>query len=630
MRDPAAIAGNTRAQADDAAGLGLLRFLTCGSVDDGKSTLIGRLLHDLDLIPTDQYASLEKDAKARGAEVDLAFLLDGLEAEQEQGITIDVAYRYFRTRNRSFIVADSPGHEQYTRNMATGASVSDLAVLLVDARKGLLTQTLRHSLIVSLFGIRHVVLAVNKLDLVEYSEEVFRNIERAYQEFARELGFRSIAAIPVSAREGDNIVKRSAKMGWYRGPTLIERLETVSLQEDRAAAPFRFPVQWVCRPDSDFRGFAGTVRGGGVKLGDTVAVAGSGAEMRVTQILGGEGTRESAEAGDAVMLSFDREVDISRGDVLSYPDSAPAFVDQFAANLLWLGNSPMIAGRSYLLKLGTRKLPAEITSLRYRIDVQTGAHIAAKTLNPNEIGFCNLALTAPIAVDAFADNRDTGSFILIDRSTHETVGAGMITFALRRASNIHPQRLEVNRAARSAIKNHKPAVLWLTGLSGAGKSTVASLLEHRLNVLGCHTYLIDGDNVRGGLNRDLGFTETDRVENVRRVQEVARLFADAGMIVLVSLISPYRADRTNLREKMAPGEFVEVFVDAPIEVCRQRDPKGLYAKAARGELRNFTGVDAPYEAPEDPEIHLETHREKVEALVDRAIDYLRKSGIIHA
>ncbi len=630
MRDPATLSAAAGVQAQTGAGLGLLRFLTCGSVDDGKSTLIGRLLHDLDLIPTDQYATLEKEAKARGAEVDLAYLLDGLEAEQEQGITIDVAYRYFRTPNRSFIVADSPGHEQYTRNMATGASVSDLAVLLVDARKGLLTQTLRHSLIVSLFGIRHVVLAVNKLDLVDYSEEVFRKIERDYQDFAKELGFRSIVAIPVSARLGDNIVMRGKTTDWYRGPTLIERLETVSLQEDRVSVPFRLPVQWVCRPNLDFRGFAGTIRGGGVKVGDAVTVAGAPVEMRVTRIIGGDGDRDNAESGEAVMLSFDREVDASRGDVICHPDAAPAVVDQFAANILWLGNSPMIVGRSYLLKTGARKLPAEITSLKYRIDIQTGAHIAAKTLNPNEIGFCNFVMTAPVAVDAFAENRETGSFILIDRSTNETVGAGMINFALRRASNIHPQKLEVNRTARAAIKNHKPAVLWLTGLSGAGKSTIASLLEHKLNLLGCHTYLIDGDNVRGGLNRDLGFTETDRVENVRRVQEVARLFADAGLIVLVSLISPYRADRSQLREKMTPGEFVEVFVDAPIEVCRERDPKGLYAKADRGELRNFTGVDSPYEPPEDPEIHLQTSREKVETLVDRSIDYLRKSGIIHS
>lgn len=628
MRDPATLASSSGAKAGSSTGLGLLRFLTCGSVDDGKSTLIGRLLHDLDLIPTDQYATLEKEAKARGAEVDLAYLLDGLEAEQEQGITIDVAYRYFRTPNRSFIVADSPGHEQYTRNMATGASVSDLAVLLVDARKGLLTQTMRHSLIVSLFGIRHVVLAVNKLDLVDYSETIFRAIERDYQNFAKELGFRSIVTIPVSARLGDNIVHRSTAMDWYRGPTLIERLETVSLQQDRVAVPFRLPVQWVCRPNLDFRGFAGTIRGGGVKVGDAVTVAGKTVDMKVTRILGGDGDRESAESGDAVMLSFDREVDASRGDVICHPDATPAVVDQFAANILWLGNSPMIAGRSYLLKAGARKLPAEITSLRYRIDIETGAHIAVKSLNPNEIGFCNLALTAPAAVDAFGENRDTGSFILIDRSTHETVGAGMINFALRRASNIHPQKLDVDRKARSAIKSHKPAVLWFTGLSGAGKSTIASLLEHKLNLMGCHTYLIDGDNVRGGLNRDLGFTETDRVENVRRVQEVSRLFVDSGLLVLVSLISPYRQDRTQLREKMEPGEFVEVFVDAPIEICRERDPKGLYAKALRGELRNFTGVDAPYEPPENPEIHLQTSRETPEALANRAIDYLKRSGII--
>jgi bifunctional enzyme CysN/CysC len=539
-----------------------------------------------------------------------------------------VPYRHFHTSSRGFIVADSPGDEQHVRDMAAGALASDLAVLVVDARKGLQEQTLRHSLIVALLGIRHVVLAVNKMDVVEYSEQVFREIERDYKDFAKELGFHSLVGIPVCASLGDNLARRGKAMGWYRGPTLIERLETISLQQDRAASPFRLPVQWVGRHNSDFRGVAGTIRGGGVKVGDVVTIAGAPSEMKVTRIVGRTGERDSAQTGDAVMLGFDREVDASPGDVICPPDLQPAVVDQFAANLLWLGNAPMISGRSYLLKAGVRKLPAEITSLRYRIDIHSGAHIAAKTLNSSEIGFCNLALTAPVAVDAFADNRNTGSFILIDRTTNETVGAGMITFALRRASNIHHQELAVDRDARSVIKGHKPAVLWFTGLSGSGKSTVASLLEQKLNLMGCHSYLIDGDNVRGGLNRDLGFTETDRVENVRRVQEVARLFVDAGLIVLVSLISPYRQDRQQLREKMTPGEFVEVFVDAPIEVCRQRDPKGLYAKAARGELRNFTGVDAPYEAPENPELRLDTTAGSPEQLVGRILDHLRKSGIL--
>jgi bifunctional enzyme CysN/CysC len=623
MRDPAT---TTRAETGNSSGAGSapLRFLVCGSACDGNSTLIEQLLHDLDIIPADANASLKKEATTRDSETDLACLLDGLEAERN----IDVACLHFRTPNRSFIVADSSAREQHTRNIAGIASVSDLALLLIDARKGLPEQTLRHSLIVSLFGIRHLVLAMNKMDLVEYSEEVFGKIERAYKELAKELDFHSVTVIPVSANHGDNVVHRSKAMAWYRGPTLIERLETVPLPEDRTASPFRLPIQWTGRQNLDFHGFAGTIRGGGVKLGDVVTIAGAPAEMKVTRIIGSAGERDSAATGDTVMLAFDREVDANPGDVICPADMQPAVVDQFAANILWFGNSPMISGRSYLLQAGARKLPAEITSLRYRIDIQTGAHIAAKTLNSNEIGFCNLALDAPVAVDAFADNRDTGSFILIERTTNEEVGAGAITFALRRASNIHHQQLAVDRAARSAIKGHKPAVLWFTGLSGSGKSTLASLLEQKLNLMGCHSYLMDGDNVRGGLNRDLGFTETDRVENVRRVQEVARLFVDAGVIVLVSLISPYRQDRQQLREKTAPGEFVEVFVDAPIEVCRQRDPKGLYAKAARGELRNFTGVDAPYEVPENPELHLNTAAGNPEQLVAVILDYLKKSGIL--
>lgn len=606
---------------------GLLRFLTCGSVDDGKSTLIGRLLYDLGQVPSDQLASLEREARASGKEVDLAFLLDGLEAEQEQGITIDVAYRYFRSPRRSFIVADAPGHEQYTRNMATGASVSDLAILLVDARKGVLTQTRRHSLIVSHFGTRHVVLAVNKLDLVGYSQEVFEQIEQEFREFARDLGFRSITAIPVSALKGDNLVHRSKETPWYKGPTLIGRLDTVDIESEQDAAPFRMPVQWVCRPNLDFRGLAGTIRGGTLKVGDPVMVAGSQKSTTVARILCGESNFAAATAGDAVMVTFRDEIDASRGDVLCHPQSAPAVADQVAAVILWLSDAPMIPGRSYLLKIGSRKIPAEVTSLKHRIDVNSGAHIAAASLGPNEIGFGNLAFTSPIAVDAFSENRDTGSFILIDRLTNATIGAGMIAFALRRASNIHPQELEVDRTARSALKSHRPAVLWFTGLSGAGKSTIASHVERMLSEAGAHTYLLDGDNLRGGLNRDLGFTEADRVENVRRTTEVARLFADAGLVVLVSLISPYRAERLAARERIGE-DFVEVFVDTPIELCRQRDPKGLYAKADRGEIKNFTGVDAPYEAPENPEIRLQTSGADSEILADNVVAYLRTKKVL--
>lgn len=608
------------------AGPGLLRFLTCGSVDDGKSTLIGRLLYDLEQVPTDQLASLQKEAKAAGKDIDLAFLLDGLEAEQEQGITIDVAYRYFRSPKRSFIVADAPGHEQYTRNMATGASVSDLAILLVDARKGLLTQTRRHALIVSHFGTRHVVLAVNKLDLVDYSQEVFERIEREFREFARDLGFRSIVAIPVSALKGDNLVQRSAATGWYNGPTLIGHLDTVDIESERDALPFRMPVQWVCRPNLDFRGLAGTLRGGTLKVGDPVMVAGSGKSTIVARIISGGADTDAVTAGDAAMISFRDEIDASRGDVLCHPQTAPNVADQVAAHVLWLSDAPMIPGRSYLLKCGSRKVPAEVTALKHRIDVNSGAHIAATALNSNEIGFVNLALTAPIAIDAFAENRDTGSFILIDRMTNATIGAGMISFVLRRASNIHPQKLEVDRAARSALKRHKPAVLWFTGLSGAGKSTIASHVERKLSEAGVHTYVLDGDNLRGGLNHDLGFTEADRVENVRRTTEVARLFADAGIVVLVSLISPYRAERLAARERIK-DDFFEVFVDTPIALCKQRDPKGLYAKAERGEIKNFTGIDAPYETPENPELILKTAESDSEVLADGVIAYLRKKNI---
>jgi bifunctional enzyme CysN/CysC len=605
-----------------------LRLLTCGGVDDGKSTLIGRLLFDLNLVPSDELRWLDQEAKSSGRSIDLAFLLDGLEAEREQGITIDVAYRQFRTPRRSFIVADAPGHEQYTRNMATGASTSDLAVLLVDARKGLLTQTRRHSLIASHFGIRHVVLVVNKLDLVNFSSEVFGRIASEFVGFASDLGFRSVTAIPTSALLGDNIARGSTSMAWYEGPTLLQYLEAVDVVSERAATAFRMPIQSVCRPNADFRGLSGTVRSGVVRVGDAVTAAGSQHPSRVGRLIGAGGECEIAVAGDAITIGLESDVDASRGDVLCHPDAAPPVADQFAAHVLWLGDAPMIPGRSYLMKIGTRKLPGEITALKHRVDVNSGAHAAAKTLGTNEIGFCNVALAAPTAIDPFGEMRETGSFILIERASNATVGAGMVAFPLRRAANVHPQALEVSQKERAAIKPHRATVLWFTGLSGAGKSTIASAVERKLNLLGCHTYLLDGDNVRGGLNRDLGFTEADRVENVRRVQEVARLFADAGLIVIVSLISPFRSERLRARELMNKGEFVEIFVDTPIEVCRDRDPKGLYAKAARGELVNFTGVDSPYEPPEQPELRLDTVTSTPDSLAERVVDYLRATAIL--
>jgi bifunctional enzyme CysN/CysC len=614
--------------APEHAGPDLLRFLTCGSVDDGKSTLIGRLLYDLNLVPTDQLSALKAAAAERGAPIDLAHLLDGLEAEQEQGITIDVAYRYFSTPRRSFIVADAPGHEQYTRNMATGASASDAAILLIDARKGVITQTRRHSLIVSQFGVRHVVLAVNKMDLVDYSREAFQTIEEQYREFAKDFKFSSIIAIPTSATNGDNVARQSDRMPWYRGPTLIERLEMIEVGSGLEEAPFRMPVQWVCRPHADFRGLAGTVRGGAIRRGGPIAVAGAKQATKVARILRGSEEVEAASPGEAIMVVLADELDAGRGDVLCQPGSEPAFTDQVAATILWMSDAPMIPGRSYLMKVGARKVPVEITALKYSIDVNTGAHTAARVLGPNEIGFCNVAFATPVAIDAFSANRDTGSFILIDRFTNATIGAGMVAFELRRASNIYHQSLAVDQAARTSIKQHRPGLLWFTGLSGAGKSTIASLVEQKLNRLGCHTYLIDGDNIRGGLNRDLGFTEADRVENIRRVQEVSKLFLDAGLIVLVSLISPFRSERLHVRETMKKGEFFEIFVDAPIELCRTRDPKGLYAKAARGELKNFTGVDAPYEAPENPEMHLMTGEQGAEALAESVLKYLRSADIL--
>jgi bifunctional enzyme CysN/CysC len=609
----------------------LLRFLTCGSVDDGKSTLIGRLLFNAELVLADQMEALERESRrfgTTGGDIDFSLLLDGLEDERQQRITIDVAYRFFATPRRSFIVADTPGHEQYTRNMVTGASTADLAVLLIDARKGVLTQTRRHALVCSLLGIRHVVLAVNKLDLVGYDRTVFERIAEEFVRFAAGLGFASLRVIPVSAREGDNITARSPNMPWYEGPHLLEYLETVDVEPGTDNRPFRFPVQWVNRPNLDFRGFSGTVAAGSVAPGDPILVMGSGRQSVVQEIVTFDGPLDRAVAGDAVTLTLLDEIDISRGDLLVAPQARAEFADQFAATLVWMRDENLIPGRSYWLKLGPRTVAATVTALKHRIDVDTGTHIAARTLAANEIGYCNISIVAPIAFDPYSTNRDTGGFILIDRFTQETAAAGMIDFALRRASNIHWQDSTVTPRQRAELKGQQSAILWFTGLSGAGKSTIANRVEQKLLALGCHTMLLDGDNVRHGLNRDLGFTDTDRVENIRRVAEAARLMGDAGLVAICAFISPFRADRQMARDIAAPQPFIEVFIDTPIEECMRRDPKGLYAKARTGAIPNFTGIDSPYEPPEAPEIHLATIDADAEALADRLIEELRKRNIL--
>jgi bifunctional enzyme CysN/CysC len=629
---PVQISGGAAAGAVDAAERPtLLRFLTCGSVDDGKSTLIGRLLFDTRLIMEDQLSALEADSRRHGTngdDLDLALLVDGLEAEREQGITIDVAYRFFETERRKFIVADTPGHLQYTRNMATGASTADLAILLVDARKGLLTQTRRHAFIASLLGVRHVLLAINKIDLVGYDQTVFDRIAADFGAFAEGLDFATVQAVPISARHGDNVIAASSNTTWYEGPSVLHHLETVPVGDRFAAGPFRLPVQYVNRPDADFRGYCGMIASGEVALGDPVVVARSGRASTVSRIIDAGTDCEAAGAGCSVTLLLADEIDISRGDMLVQPDARPHVADQFEANIVWYDEHPLIPGRQYLIRTETNELPATVTDLKYRIDVDNFAHEAAKSLALNEIGNANLSLAAPIAFDAYADNRSTGGFVLIDRLTNATVGAGMITHPLRRATNVHWQALDVSKASRAAQKHQKPAVLWFTGLSGSGKSTVANLLERRLQAEGRHTYLLDGDNVRHGLNRDLGFTEADRVENIRRVGEVARLMADAGLIVLVSFISPFRAERRMARDLMEPGEFIEIFVDTPFAECARRDPKGLYAKALAGTIRNFTGVDSPYEPPEKPDIRLKTMEQSPEALVEAIHDWLKSNGNI--
>jgi bifunctional enzyme CysN/CysC len=619
--------------ADDlrASALPTLRLLTCGSVDDGKSTLIGRLLFEQQLIFDDQLSALRRDSKKHGTageDIDFALLVDGLEAEREQGITIDVAYRYFATPARSFVVADTPGHEQYTRNMATGASNADLAIILVDARKGLLTQTFRHSYIVSLLGIRHVVLAVNKIDLVDFDEKTFRDIVENFRAFAKSLGFRSIESIPISARFGDNVSAHSERTPWFKGPHLLHHLERIEVEQDRRLAAFRLPVQWVNRPHLDFRGFAGSIASGAVKPGDDLVVASSGRISKVVHVLNADGDVDEASAGEAVTLTLADEVDIARGDVLAHPGSRPEVADQFAAHVIWMSEEPLLPGRSYLMKIGAKTTPAAVTELRHRIDVNTLEKLAGKTLSFNEVGFCNLAMTMPIAFDPYADNRETGAFILIDRATNETAAAGMIAHGLRRATNVHRQDLSVSREARAQIKHQRPAVLWLTGLSGAGKSVIANLVAAQLHARGVHTAMLDGDNVRHGLNKDLGFTPVDRVENIRRVGEVARLMTDAGLIVLCSFISPFRAERALARDLAAPGEFLEIFVDAPLATVVARDPKGLYKRALAGEIKNFTGVDQPYEPPEAADIVLDSAHEPPEALATRVISELEARGFV--
>jgi bifunctional enzyme CysN/CysC len=608
---------------------GLLRFITCGSVDDGKSTLIGRLLYDSKMVFEDQLAALEADSKkvgTQGQALDFALLVDGLAAEREQGITIDVAYRFFSTEKRKFIVADTPGHEQYTRNMITGASTADVAILLIDARRGVLTQTRRHSYLASLIGIRTVVLAINKMDLVNYSRDVYDRILGDYTSFARGLDIQHIEPIPLSALVGDNITEKSGNMPWYTGPDLMSYLETVEIATRPVNAPFRLPVQWVNRPNSEFRGFSGFIASGAVQPGDKVKIMPSGRQTRVARVIL-DGDLPYATAGQSVTVTLADEVDCSRGDVISGVENPAEVSDQFETTIVWMNDTPMLPGRSYLLKLGTKTVTASITTLKHRVNVNTLEQAAARQLGLNEIGLCNISLSEPIAFDAYSTSRDLGGFILIDRFSNETVAAGMIHFALRRAQNIHWQAVDINRAARSEQKAQRACVLWFTGLSGSGKSTIANLVEKRLFGLGKHSTMLDGDNIRHGLNRDLGFTDTDRVENIRRVGEVARLMADAGLIVLVSFISPFRSERQMARDLLPDGEFLEVFIDTPLTVAETRDPKGLYKKARRGEIQHFTGISSPYEAPENPEIHIDTTSLSAEKAADLIMRMLDDRGV---
>ena len=615
---------------DDA---GLLRFFACGSVGDGKSTLIGRLLQATSSIFADQFAALAADSRefgTTGADLDLALLMDGLEAERAQGSTIDVAYRRFATPRRSFIVADAPGQEQYTRSMATAASTSDLALVLVDARKGITIQTRRHAAICGLFGIRHVILAVNKMDLVAYDRATFDTIVAEFTDFAGRLSLARVVAIPISARDGDNVATGSARLPWYDGAPLLTQLETIEVEADRSAQPFRFPVQWVNRQSHDFRGLAGTVVSGSVRTGDEIIVARRGIASRISRIVTADGDLASAGAGEAVTLTLADEVDIVRGDILVHPDHRPQVAGEFAAHVLWLVDEPLAAGRSYLMRIGTQWIPATVTKIQHKLDVDRLESCETRTLALNDIGLCHLSAVSAVAFDAYEENRATGGFILVDRYSYQTAAAGMITVALRRATNIFPEPLAVDKAARASLKRQKPCILWFTGLPAAGKSTIAKLVEAKLHAMGHHTYMLDGDNVRHGLCRDLGFSVDDRFENIRRIGEVAKLFVDAGMIVLCAFISPFRAERQMVREMVAGDEFVEIFIDTPVEECMRRDPKGLYAKARAGTLKNLTGVDSPFEPPEHPNLVLKTMEATAEKLATQVIERLWAARQIHS
>jgi len=607
--------------------MSLLRFITCGSVDDGKSTLIGRLLYDSKQVFDDQLSGIAS-TNGNGGKLDLALLVDGLAAEREQGITIDVAYRYFATEKRKFIVADTPGHEQYTRNMATGASTADLAVLLIDARAGVQVQTRRHAFITSLLGIKHVVVAINKMDLVEFSQKDFNQIEEDFRAFAGGLNFTDIRCIPICALDGDNVTKPSDRMAWYRGQDLLSTLEHVEISRSETSVGFRMPVQWVNRASADFRGYAGTICAGEVCKGDEIIVVPSGKTARVQEIVTMDGNLECAVTHQAVTLTLDEKLDISRGDFICAKVSPPKHSDQFQASILWMGEDKLFPGRGYLLKTCNRTVPASVSALKYAVDVNDFSHVSTKTLQLNEIGVCNLSLGKSIVFDAYADNRTTGSFILIDRHTNETVAAGMLDFSLRRASNLTWQALEIGKAERAEQKHQKPAVLWFTGLSGSGKSTIANLVEKRLFDLGKHTYTLDGDNVRHGLNKDLGFTDADRIENIRRIGETSKLMADAGLVVLVSFISPFSAERDMARRLLDEGEFIEIHVNTPLAVAEKRDVKGLYAKARAGEIKNFTGIDSEYQAPENPEIVVDTVSLTPEQSAEKIVAYLDKHGFI--
>jgi bifunctional enzyme CysN/CysC len=610
----------------------LLRFITCGSVDDGKSTLIGRLLYESQMLFEDQLAALEADSRrvgTQGEELDFALLLDGLAAEREQGITIDVAYRFFSTDTRKYIVADTPGHEQYTRNMVTGASTADCALILLDARKGVLTQTRRHSTIVHLLGIRHVALAVNKMDLVDYSQERFHEIEAQYGAFAEQLGLEEFTLIPVSALRGDNVTERSEAMPWYSGPTLMEYLEGVEVDQERMQdAPFRLPVQWVNRPSSDFRGFAGTIAGGRVEPGDRVVVLPAGVETTIARVVGFEEDLDVGVAGQAVTLTLADEIDVSRGDVIASADEPPHVGQQFEATIVWMAEEPLLRGRTYLMRIGTKTVPATVAPIRYQLDVDTLEHTAANQLGLNEIGVVQLELGQPVAFDPYVENRDTGGFIVIDRITNHTVGAGLLRFALRRGENVARQAAEVDRAARAALKAQRPFVVWLTGLPGAGKSSIADRVEQRLHALGRHTVLLDGANLRQGLSKDLGFTPADRAEHNRRAGEVAKLMTDAGLIVIAALVSPFEADRATIRSLFDEDEFLEVHVDIPPEVAAERDTTGLYAKAQSGELANLTGIGAQYDPPEDPEVRVDMTSLSADEAAEKVLEALSERGLL--